>query len=251
MDLGLGRKSAPAERAAKALEQKITVHRRVQELAVARVKRGAATPETALASNYRLRRAAVLETLFLTKAKGSVEVPIVKAVLGLDGLSVPCSSCDERNTSSRLAGVGDLVLGPSPKLPTIWKSPPPKAKAPAVQPEEPSKPKAKKPKEEPPKKEKEEPRKKGKEEPQKKEKEELQKKKVKNEPKEETRVILKEAPAVPKVVLVPKPKYPPKKPPPPPPSPTLSEASVHFHDRAEPDLGSYTYYTEEEESKSD
>ncbi|CAJ1418697.1 unnamed protein product, partial [Effrenium voratum] len=138
------------ERAAKALGRKITVHRRVQELAVARVKRGAATPETALASNYRLRRAAVSETLFLTKAKGSVEVPIAKA-------------CDERNTSARLAGVGDSVLGPSPKLPAIWKSPPPKAKAPAVQPEEPSKPKASKPKEELPKKEKKEPQKKEKE----------------------------------------------------------------------------------------
>ena len=252
--LGLGRKSAPAglaevlsevEGAAKALGRKITVHRRVQELAVARVKRGAATPETALASNYRLRRAAVSETLFLTKAKGSVEVPIAKAVLGLDGLSVPCSSCDERNTSARpailaraaalFAGVGDSVLGPSPKLPAIWKSPPPKAKAPAVQPEEPSKPKASKPKEELPKKEKKEPQKKEKEEPPKKEKEEPQKKKVKSEPKEETRVILKEAP----------------KPQPPPPSPSLSEASVHFHDRAEPDSGSCTYYTDEEESKSD
>ena len=97
-DLGLERKSAPigpaevlseVERAAKVLGRKITVHRRVQELAVARVKRGAAIPETALASNYRLRRAAVSETLHLTKAKGSVEVPIAKAVLGLDGLSMP------------------------------------------------------------------------------------------------------------------------------------------------------------------
>ena len=103
-------------------------------------------------------------------------------------------------------------------MPKIWKSPPPKANAPAVQPKEPSKPKASKPQE---------------------------------EPKEETRVILKEAPAAQKAVLVPKPKRPPKKPPPPPPSPTLSEASVHFHDRAEPDSGSYSYYTEEEVSEAD
>ena len=255
----------PVAEAAKALGRRVTVHRNIQELAVARTSRGEGTSEQNLASNYRLRKAASAEAAYRAGATGSVAKAIQQSVLQLDGLGNPCSSCDERTRLQRpslLARAAAIAKGEtrrrapvgttSESVPEAIAKPqvkPPPAKA-AVE--------AKVPPPLP--------------NPKRALKEKAHIAKPKSEPKVSLvpKWVLKEKAHVekpesePKVSLA-RPKNPPKRPPPPPPvpSPTTplseTEGSVHLHDqpasepRSAPKSGSSSgsYYSTEESGKAD
>ena len=255
----------PVAEAAKALGRRVTVHRNIQELAVARTSRGEGTSEQNLASNYRLRKAASAEAAYRAGATGSVAKAIQQSVLQLDGLGNPCSSCDERTRLQRpslLARAAAIAKGETRRrapVGTTSKSVPEAIAKPQVKPP-PAKAaiEAKVPPPLP--------------NPKRALKEKAHIAKPKSEPKVSLvpKWVLKEKAHVekpesePKVSLV-RPKNPPKRPPPPPPvpSPTTplseTEGSVHLYDqpasepRSAPKSGSSSgsYYSTEESGKTD
>ena len=89
--------------AAKSAGRVISVALATQEAALRRVRAGKATQESALASNYRLRNAAIAQQIAERKspaqgtAGAAVEAAIRAQVLARDSLAKACSSCDERH----------------------------------------------------------------------------------------------------------------------------------------------------------
>ena len=255
----------PVAEAAKALGRRVTVHRNIQELAVARTSRGEGTSEQNLASNYRLRKAASAEAAYRAGATGSVAKAIQQSVLQLDGLGNPCSSCDERTRLQRpslLARAAAIAKGATrgrAPVRTTSKSVPEAIAKPQVKP--PPAKAATEAKVPPPL-----------PNPKRALKEKAHIAKPKSEPKVSLvpKWVLKEKAHVekpesePKVSLA-RPKNPPKRPPPPPPvpSPTTplseTEGSVRLHDqpasepRSAPNSGSSSgsYYSTEESGKAD
>ena len=139
--------------AAKSAGRVISVALATQEAALRRVRAGKATPESALASNYRLRNAAIAQEIAERKspaqgtAGAAVEAAIRAQVLARDSLAKACSSCDERHRAqypwvleraARIASQGKGVKGVTPIAPAAVTT---ASKALAVNP----KPAAKKP----------------------------------------------------------------------------------------------------------
>ena len=139
--------------AAKSAGRVISVALATQEAALRRVRAGKATPESALASNYRLRNAAIAQEIAESKAPAqgtagaAVEAAIRAQVLARDSLAKACSSCDERHRAqypwvleraARIASQGKGAKGATPIAPAAVTT---ASKALAVNP----KPAAKKP----------------------------------------------------------------------------------------------------------
>ena len=139
--------------AAKSAGRVISVALATQEAALRRVRAGKATPEFALASNYRLRNAAIAQELAESKspaqgtAGAAVEAAIRAQVLARDSLAKACSLCDESHRAqypwvleraARIASQGKGAKGATPIAPAAVTT---ASKALAVNP----KPAAKKP----------------------------------------------------------------------------------------------------------
>ena len=118
--------------AAKSAGRVISVALATQEAALRRVRAGKATPESALASNYRLRNAAIAQEIAESKAPAqgtagaAVEAAIRAQVLARDSLAKACSSCDERRRTqypwvleraARVASQGKGAKGATPIAP--------------------------------------------------------------------------------------------------------------------------------------
>ena len=136
--------------AAKSAGRVISVALATQEAAaLRRARAGKATPESALASNYRLRNAAIAQRKSPAQgtAGAAVEAAIRAQVLARDSLAKACSSCDERRRAqyawvleraARIASQGKGAKGATPIAPAAVTT---ASKALAVNP----KPAAKKP----------------------------------------------------------------------------------------------------------
>ena len=114
--------------AAKSAGRVISVALATQEAALRRVRAGKAAPESALASNYRLRNAAIAQEIAEAQgtAGAAVEAAIRAQVLARDSLAKACSSCDERHRAqypwvleraARIASQGKGTKGATPIAP--------------------------------------------------------------------------------------------------------------------------------------